>query len=526
MTEVFYNLVFPAQTVGDALGKVFTDMATGQTNSLVGDYAKWYQAIGEIIQAPSAGVYSTVAHSSWPVAAALAPALFILRIALYHWNRLLGEEDSAQRAAGDMITALVLAVLCGWFLDLIVRLGWWMVGAACGETGVMAVDFVKDMSVEGIIQNIISAGNFSAMWPIIFIAVELGAVLAIAGMLMAFAAANAGLFLLAIIGPSIAIASAIPQMRWMRSLWLKAVSVIALLPLVAGGIFKSVTYMTNMFSPGGMLALFIRLMWLWGATGAMLSLAGILGKLTITTTTDAIGQLVNAVKGIVDIAGVAALGVATGGAGLAAGGAGALGATGETLGAGLGAGAEATSLASTGGETGSLAQAGSQLTSPQGLNKVSGWAQAFGLNKTSGFARSLSNDPSLAAREAELTGRMNNFGKGNQESGSAETSTAPGAGTSSGAGEDIGVPATDEVRQKVLQGFHGSAEDFRSTYAEMAHLFPGSVTADAFIARYPEQAGVMASIYQHERNAINTSKDPLWDLSQRAGLPYEDAFGG
>ena len=103
VTEVFYNLVFPAQTVGDALGKVFTDMATGQTNSLVGDYAKWYQAIGEIIQAPSAGVYSTVAHSSWPVAAALAPALFILRIALYNWNRLLGEEDSAQKAAGDII---------------------------------------------------------------------------------------------------------------------------------------------------------------------------------------------------------------------------------------------------------------------------------------------------------------------------------------------------------------------------------------------------------------------------------------
>jgi uncharacterized protein YqhQ len=64
-------------------------------------------------------------------------------------------------------------------------------------------------------------------------------------MLMAFAAANAGLFLLAVVGPSIAVAGALPQMRWMRSLWIKAVSVIALLPLIAGGIFKASIYMSR-----------------------------------------------------------------------------------------------------------------------------------------------------------------------------------------------------------------------------------------------------------------------------------------
>jgi len=119
--------------ISDALGKVFVDAADAQSHQLVEQYAQWYQAIGDIMQAPNAGDYSRFAQSSWPVAAALAPALFLLRIALYQWNRLVGEEDSAARAAGDILTALILAVLCGWFLDLVVRLGYWMAGAAVGN---------------------------------------------------------------------------------------------------------------------------------------------------------------------------------------------------------------------------------------------------------------------------------------------------------------------------------------------------------------------------------------------------------
>jgi len=65
-----------------------------------------------------------------------------LAIAVYHWSRLVGEEDSARRAAGDILTALVLAIVCGAFLDLIVRLGWWMTGAAVGEAGSLAMDFL------------------------------------------------------------------------------------------------------------------------------------------------------------------------------------------------------------------------------------------------------------------------------------------------------------------------------------------------------------------------------------------------
>jgi len=239
VTNILYQLEFPAETISKALAKVFRGAADSQNATLVEQYALWTRAIGEIIQAPSAGDYARTAQSSWPVAAALAPALFLMRIAVYNWNRLTGEEDSAGHAAGDILTAMVLAVLCGWFLDLIVRLGWWMTGAAMGETSNLAATFVKNMDVTQLYANLGQMAPDSMFWYLIFMGVELGAVLAIAGLLLAFISAQAGLFLLAVLGPSVAVASALPQMRWLRSLWLKAVTVIAALPLVAGGIFKA-----------------------------------------------------------------------------------------------------------------------------------------------------------------------------------------------------------------------------------------------------------------------------------------------
>ena len=479
---------FPAETISAALGKVFTDAAGEQSNRLAGEAAVWYQTIGEIIQPPGAGDYARVAQSSWPVAAALAPALFILRIALYHWNRLMGEEDSAMRAAGDILTALVLAVLCGWFLDLMVRLGWWMTGAALGETGALAIDFVRSMSVEGVIQGMLGSSN-SMMLGILFMAVELGAVLAIAGMLMAFAAANAGLFLLAVMAPSIAVASALPQMRWMRFFWFKALTLIAILPLVAGAIFKASTFMAGLFTTGGILALFIRILWLWGATGAMLSLAGILGKLTISTSTDAVGQMINAVKGIATTAalvasGAGALGAVGGVAGGAAGGAEAAGAGGASAG-----------LAGGGGEAaagGGLASASAQLGAAQAWNNKSVMYEAFGLHRPAQFARSLSGSHSIAARQAELSARMNHFG-GEEKS-----------------NDDLGFEVSGGVRKELLDSYGGNPQSFHRAYGDLSPMLQShGITPSAFASQYPGHAGLMARIYSAEREAIDRSPDPL-----------------
>jgi type IV secretion system protein VirB6 len=515
VTNIFHHLVFPVETISEALGKVFMDAANAQSHQLVGEYATWYQAIGEIVQAPSSGDYARVAQSSWPVAAALAPALFILRIALYNWNRLVGEEDSATRAAGDILTALVLAVLCGWFLDLVVRLGWWMTGAAMGESADLALGFIRSMSVEGIIQNMSSAGSFSIMLPILFIAVELGALLAVAGMLLAFAGATAGLFLLAVVGPSIAVASVIPQMRWLRSLWIKAVTVIALLPLVAGGIFKASTYMTNIFTPGGILALFIRIMWLWGATGAMLSLAGILGKLTISTTTDAIGQVMKAVQSVVTTAALAATGVGAVGAvgGVAGGAAGAVGATGAGAVPAAGGAAE---LAGGGGQAavgGGMANASAHLGAAQLWSNRGAMLEAFGMHRPAQFARALSGSHSIAARQAELSSRMDKFqGEG-------------GRGSSDRSFDDVGFEVSGGVRSELLNSFSGSPQSFQKAYSEMGPMLEShGITPSAFASQYPGHAGLMASIYRSEREAIDKSPDPLLELAGRAGAP-KDLFG-
>ena len=502
VTNIFYHLRFPAETISAALGKVFTDATGEQSNRLAGESAAWFQTIGEIIQAPAAGDYARVAQSSWPVAAALAPALFILRIALYHWNRLMGEEDSAMRAAGDILTALVLAVLCGWFLDLMVRLGWWMTGAALGETGALAIDFVRSMSVEGVIQSMLGSSN-SMMLGILFMAVELGAVLAIAGMLMAFAAANAGLFLLAVMAPSIAVASALPQMRWMRFFWFKALTLIAILPLVAGAIFKASTFMAGLFTTGGILALFIRILWLWGATGAMLSLAGILGKLTISTSTDAVGQMIHAVKGIATTAAL----VATGAGALGAAGGAAGGASGGVEAAG---GAASAGLAGGGGEaaaSGGLASASAQLGAAQAWNNKSVMYEAFGLGRPAQFARSLSGSHSIAARQAELSARMDQFG-GEEKS-----------------NDDLGFEVSGGVRKELLDSYGGNPRSFHRAYGDLSPILQShGINPSAFASQYPGTAGLMARIYSAEREAIDRSPDPLSDLAGRAGAP-KNLFG-
>jgi hypothetical protein len=124
ITQIFHHLVFPAETISEALAGIFDKAADKEVRAMSEEVARWTQVIGEIVQAPSQGDYSKVAQSSLPVAAALAPALFLLRLALYHWGRLLGDDDSGLRVVGDWVTAGVLAVVSGPFLDLIVRLGW------------------------------------------------------------------------------------------------------------------------------------------------------------------------------------------------------------------------------------------------------------------------------------------------------------------------------------------------------------------------------------------------------------------
>ncbi|MBK7453930.1 MAG: hypothetical protein IPJ46_09525 [Anaerolineales bacterium] len=198
ISQIFHHLVFPTETISKALTNIFNKAANKEVRAMSEEVARWTQVIGEIVQAPSQGDYSRAAQSSLPVAAALAPALFLLRLAVYHWGRLLGDDDSGLRVIGDWVTAGVLAVVSGPFLDLVVRLGWWMVGKVIGEAGGLAMNFVSSTTATSVVLGI---SNLSFIGGLVSVGLSIGSLLAIGGMLFAFASANAVLFILAVLAP-------------------------------------------------------------------------------------------------------------------------------------------------------------------------------------------------------------------------------------------------------------------------------------------------------------------------------------
>jgi len=484
ITEIFYHLVFPAETISQALANIFNKAVETEINAMSEEVARWTSVIGEIIQAPSQGDYSKVAQSSLPVAAALAPALFLLRLALYHWGRLLGDDDTGLRVVGDWVTAGALAVAAGPLLDLIVQLGWWMVGKVIGETASLAVKFVQSTTATSVTLGL---ANLTFLGSLIAIALALGSLVAIGGMLFAFAAANAVLFILAVLGPPLAIASALPQVTWLRSLWLKAVIVIALLPVVAGGVFKAGLAAGSFFSGQGLLSAVIRVIWLWGATGLLLSIAGILGKMTITTTADAVGKLFQAVKQVASVAALAASGAGAAGGVGAAGGA----ATGGIAGGGGGAGLS-------GGEA-----AMSHLGSAQQLTQRAGIFEALGLKNPAAYNRSLAHEHELAARQAELGERMQRFdGAQPQAQNQAQTQVV-----------DYGFSPT--VNSAIHSNFSGSRDEFQRGFEGLSpHISSQGFDPNVFAAQYPEATAHMVQAYNDHPDEINSAQNPLYRAAQ------------
>ncbi len=481
ISQIFNHLIFPAETISEALAGIFDKAADKEVRAMSEEVARWTSVIGEIVQAPSQGDYSTVAQSSLPVAAALAPALFLLRLALYHWGRLLGDDDSGLRVVGDWVTAGVLAIASGPFLDLIVRLGWWMVGKVIGETGALAISFVENTTATSILLGL---ANQTFLGSLLNIGLSIGSLLAIGGMLFAFASANAVLFILAVLAPPLAIASVLPQATWLRSLWMKAVVLIALLPIVAGGVFKAGMAASTWMGQQGLLSAILRVVWLWGATGLLLSLAGILGKMTISTTADAFGGMIKAAQQIVSIGMLAASGVG-------AAGAGAVG----TAGATTGAGASATSTA-TSGLTGAEAAMG-HLNAAQQLTQQAGNLEAMGLRAPAAYNRSLAHGHELAARQAELGERMQRF------------NGAPPSSPS----DDFGF--SPSVNASIQSNFNGSPQEFQQGFQAMsADISQHGMDPNVFAAQYPQETAQMTRAYLDHSEEIMTARDPLMRASE------------
>ena len=487
ISQIFHHLVFPAETISEALTGIFNKAAEKETRKMSEEVARWTGVMGEIIQAPSKGDYNRVAQSSLPVAAALAPALFLLRLALYHWGRLLGDEDAGLRVIGDWVTAGALAIAAGPFLDLVIRLGWWMVGKVVGETSSLAVEFVNATSATSVVLGLTS---LTFLGGLISIGLSLGSLLAIAGLLFAFASSNAVLFILAVLAPPVAIASVLPQARWLRSLWIKAVLLISLLPVVAGGVFKAGLSASYLFDQQGLLSAVIRVIWLWGATGFLLALAGILSKMTLTASVDALGGMVQAAKQIVSIGALAASGV-----GAAAGaGAGTAGAAG--IGAGTaGAGSSAPGIAGAGGALSGGESAMSHLNAAQDLNQRAAAFDTLGLKAPAAYHRAQAHSHELAARQAELGERMQRFG---------------GAQPARLQSHEQDFGFSTSVNSAIGSAFQGSPQDFQKGFSGLSrHIQKHGLDPNTLAAQYPEDTSRMVQAYLEHSNEIDAASNPL-----------------
>jgi hypothetical protein len=516
ITQSFFHVVFHDDTISKALSNLFKKTAEAQKKDFKNEVVRWSSALNELVKPAEKDQFTNVAKSGLKTAAALAPALFLLRLALYHWSKLLGDgNDTPMVVVGDWLTAGLLAVLSGPFLDLISRLGWWMCKvAAVGETRVLAANFVTLMSAPSFLSITSVIPGLVFLQSLIGIAMTFAAILAMSGLLFAFVSAQATLFVLAVLGPAISVGAVIPQMRWLRSLWLKAVVLISLLPLVAGAIFKAAVSVAGAISQGGMVLSLVRLLWLFGATGALLSLSGILAKMTLSASGEAAKKVFGVAKGLVA---TAALAAATGGIGAAAGGAVAAGSGAAAGGAATGTGAAATGAAMSGSAPSAAAGAEmAHLAKAQGFNKLGTALDAVGAHKQARVAYGMGKSSDLSARQDRLQTKIDGFG------GASNKPQADQASQSSPESSDIGFSASSSVKKDILSGFGGSPDDFRSAYSGLStHVEAAGFSPDGFASQYPQAAGMMAKSYAQSQSEIDDATSPLWETANRAGVDAE-----
>ena len=513
ITQSFFHVVFHDDTISKALSNLFKKTAEAQKKDFKNEVVRWSSALNELVKPAEKDQFTNVAKSGLKTAAALAPALFLLRLALYHWSKLLGDgNDTPMIVVGDWLTAGLLAVLSGPFLDLISRLGWWMCKvAAVGETRVLAANFVTLMSAPSFLSITSVIPGLVFLQSLIGISMTFAAILAMSGLLFAFVSAQATLFVLAVLGPAISVGAVIPQMRWLRSLWLKAVVLISLLPLIAGAIFKAAVSVAGAISQGGMVLSLVRLLWLFGATGALLSLSGILAKMTLSASGEAAKKIFGVAKGLVA---TAALAAATGGIGAAAGGAVAAGGSAAAGGGAAGAGTAATGAAMSGSAPAAASAEMAHLAKAQGFNKLGTALDAVGAHKQARVAYGMGRSSDLSARQDRLQTKIDGFG-GASARPQANQSSPPES-------SDLGFSASAGVKKDILSGFGGSSDDFRAAYSGLSpHMEAAGFSPDGFASQYPQAAGMMAKTYAQSQQEIDDAAAPLWETANRAGVDAE-----
>jgi hypothetical protein len=314
-----------------------------------------------------------------------------------------------------------------------------------------------------------------------------------AGMLFAFAAAQAALYVLAVLAAPIAVAAVLRHMRWLRALWIKAVSVLALLPVVAGGIFKAGVTLGAFFAGEGLLSILVRLLWLWGATGFLIALAGILGRVTLSASLSALGQLSQNVKAI------AATAVMAGSAAAGAGGLGIIGSAVSNLGGPGG-------REGVGGSSGADSTAIGHYDQAAALTQQAGTWSALGMPAPAQYARNQAHGHELTARKLELKERLARFSVDVAGDDGRESSTAPNKHFSA------------TVNSRIADSFVKPLKEFKPGFSGLSpHFKRAGFDPEVVAERYPEDTARMAAAYLAHPEQIDQADEPLLEAARLAG---------
>lgn len=285
--------------------------------------------------------YADVSRKYFPVAAAVAPLFFVLRLLVYQWSRLGGDQDSIPSVVLDYATAVIFALLIGPLANLIHKFVYWLPA----NFGVGSIN-LSSLRID------VGAGGYGIFFTAIMIGLSIAGLLALAAFLIGYLSAFVVLYVLAAIGPIVAVVSVVPQLRWIRNTIIKVAGLVMLLPLLGLVVIKSVQSVNPLISHSSFFAPLARTVLYAGAASIMFSAATVIGKFSW-------GAVGEGIKGTVRAVGAGLLAATTGGAGAAVGAVGGTAAVGASGGAAAAGGISASSAASAAGSSATAAEAAS-----------------------------------------------------------------------------------------------------------------------------------------------------------------------
>jgi hypothetical protein len=281
-------------------------------------------------------------------------------------------------------------------------------------------------------------------------------------------------------------------------MWIQAVALVCLLPLAAGVIFTVGLEVAGSLPSENLISILFRVLFLFGASGFLFSLSGILGKVSLGAAGDALKGLISAGKAVISSALIAGTVVATGGTAAPVAG------TGITA-------AGSTTAASAAG-AGGLSAASSSLGTAQAWTTASNIASGLGLDRAASFFRGNAALAQLQSRQADLNARVASFGASTQQ---------PPAGSTSGYGQRadtaIGrVFNAPNANALFSQGFHGLKDNAGPDGREWLGNMMRSGTDDMMV-----DVARMAHAYNEFPVQVDGSDRPLWEAANLGGASQD-----